>query len=234
MIMKNVKPMKILISVFLILGIVFTGLLSVFIAVNAHIKKEYTAVEATIVRFEGHKDRASTFVTYSVDGQAYENSINSYSSTWSVGDEITVYYNPQNPNQIKTTMPIILFIMFGFIGILFIIVGIVFSFVEKNSKKKKAFLLESGSTLTATVIRFEVNMSLSVNGRHPYRLEVEYDDGNNKHRFKSDNVWENVTSDCIGETVKVYYDPNNMNKYYVDTDSLFNETYRIDDNVIYH
>ncbi|MCI9642004.1 MAG: hypothetical protein HFJ98_04340 [Eubacterium sp.] len=47
-------------------------------------------------------------------------------------------------------------------------------------------------------------------------------------------MWENVTSDCIGKTVKVYYEPNNMNNYFVDTTGLFNETDRINDGVVYH
>ncbi len=47
-------------------------------------------------------------------------------------------------------------------------------------------------------------------------------------------MWENVTLECIGKTVKVYYEPNNMNNYFVDTTGLFNETYRVNDGVIYH
>lgn len=235
--MKKVRPMKILMLVFLIVGIVFTSVTIILASINAHIKSKYTTVEATIVGIEehyGNQDKTLTFVEYSVDGQEYENSMNIYSSFWSVGDKITVYYNPENPNQIKSEIPVILSIIFGAIGICFIIVGIIFFFVEKCSKKKKDYLLENGLSVTATVIHFEVNRNVSVNGRHPYKLEVEYDDGLNIHRFRSDNVWENVTSDCIGETVKVYYEPNNMNKYYVDTAGLFNEAYKTNDNVIYH
>lgn len=44
-------------------------------------------------------------------------------------------------------------------------------------------------------------------------------------------MWENVTLECIGKTVKVYYEPNN---YFVDTTGLFNETDRINDGVVYH
>ncbi|MDE6659745.1 MAG: DUF3592 domain-containing protein [Eubacterium sp.] len=208
--MKNVRPMKILMLVFLILGIVFTSVTIVLTSINAHIKSKYTTVEATIVGIEehhGNHDNTLTFVEYSVDGQEYENSINFYSSFWSVGDKITVYCNPENPNQVKSEIPVILLMIFGFIGIWFIIVGIVFFFLEKCSKKKKNYLLENGLVITATVIHFEENRNISVNGKHPYKLEVEYDDGLNVHRFKSDNVWEHVTSDCIGETVKVYYEP---------------------------
>ncbi|MDE6412926.1 MAG: DUF3592 domain-containing protein [Eubacterium sp.] len=235
--MKKGRPMKILALVFLILGIVFTSVAIVLASINAHIKSKYTTVEATIVGFEehhGNHDHALTFVEYSIDGQEYENSINVYNSFWSVGDKITVYYSPENPNQLISEIPVILLIIFGAIGICFIIVGAIFSFVEKRSKKKKNYLLENGLAVTATVIHFEVNRNISVNGRHPYKLEVEYDDGSNIHRFRSDNVWENVTSDCIGEMVKVYYEPNNMNKYYVDTAGLFNEAYKTNDNVIYH
>ncbi len=229
--------MKILALVFLILGIVFTSVAIVLASINAHIKSKYTAVEATIVGIEehhGNRDHALTFVEYSVDGQEYENSINFYNSFWSVGDKITVYYSPENPNQIKQEIPVILSIIFGAIGIWFIIVGLIFFFVERRFKMKKKYLLENGLSVMATVIHFEINRNVSVNGRHPYKLEVEYDDGLNIHRFRSDNVWENVTADCIGETVKVYYEPNNMNKYYVDTAGLFNEAYKTNDNVIYH
>lgn len=236
--MRNIKPMKLLAMIFLIIGIVFTSMIGVFTAINLNVKNNYTPIEATIVDFARHRsgDKSSTLtvVEYSADGQKYENFLNSYSSTWSVGDSITVYYNPENPEQITFDIPIFMFIVFGTMGIVFIIVGSVFAVKERKLNNKKKRLLESGLTVTATVIDFEINTRISVNHRNPYIIVVEYDDGVKKHRFRSENVWENVTSDCIGETVKVYYEPNNMNNYYVDTAGLFNETYRINDNVIYH
>ena len=238
MIMRNVKPMKLLVLIFLIIGIVFTSMIGVFTAINLNIKNNYTPIEATIVDFSRHRsgdsDSTLTVVEYSVDGQKYENFLNSYSSTWAVGDRITVYYNPDNPNQVKSDIPVFVGIAFGAMGIVFIIVGSVFSVKERKLNKKKKQLLANGLTLTATVIDFSVNTSISVNHRHPYIVEVEYDDGVKKHRFRSENVWHRVTDAYIGETVKVYYEPNNMGNYYVDTDSLFALNNKIDNNVVYH
>lgn len=86
----------------------------------------------------------------------------------------------------------------------------------------------------AEVVRFYENTRILVNKHYPFIIEADYDDGLKIHRFRSDNMWENVTLECIGKTVKVYYEPNNMNNYFVDTTGLFNETYRVNDGVIYH
>lgn len=236
MIMRKINPMKLLVLIFLLIGIVFTGILGIFMAININIKKNYVPADATIVDFvRNHSgDNTLTVVKYFVDGQEYESSLNSYSSNWSVGDRVNVYYNPENPDETKMEIPVIMMIVFPSFGIVFIAVGLFLCLKEKKLKRKKKKLIENGLSVNAKVIDFTVNTRISVNNRHPFIIIAEYDDSINKHRFRSDNVWENVTSDCIGETVKVYYEPNNMNNYYVDADGLFNETYSVNNNVIYH
>ena len=237
--MKKIKPIKMCIIIFLIFGVVYTAFGAAFTIVNIKIKSNCIPVEAEIIDFEtyydsDHDKHTKTIVKYSVDNQEYTDKINSYNSSWDIGDSIDVYYDPQNPQKIESEMPIVLCFVFGLLGVAFLITSIVLIIKQKNKNAKRRNLIQNGLVVNAEIVRFYENTRISVNKRYPFIIEADYNDGSNTHRFRSDNVWENVTTACIGKTVKVYYEPNNMNNYYVDTAGLFNEFYRINDNIIYH
>lgn len=229
------KQSKILISVFLLIGIVYTVIAASFVAANISTRHNYMPVKAEITAFNGNDKNKETVVKYLVDGTEYEASLNSYSSTWKVGSKIDIYCNPQNFAQAKIIMPVGMNILFGSFGVIFIIVAVVL--VIKNSKilKRKKYLLSEGLVLSAEIIDFYENNRIAVNNRHPYIVVAEYDDGVQCHRFKSDNVWERLSVDILGMPVKVYYENGNMNHYYVDTESLKDSLhYSVDKNIIYH
>lgn len=239
MIMKKIKPMKLCILIFLIIGIIYTSLSAVFTAININIRNTCISVKAEIIDFEVYRGsdndkHTKTVVKYVADGKEYTDKMNSYNSSWDIGDSVDVYYNPDNPKEIKNEMPVVLCLVFGLLGVAFLIASIVLIIKQKNKNAKRRNLLQNGLVINAEVIRFYENTGISVNRRYPFIIEADYDDGVKIHRFKSDNVWENVSADCIGQTVKVYYEPNNMNNYYVDTTGLFHENYKLNDNVIYH
>ena len=237
--MKNVKPMKLLSIIFLFNGILWTMLSVVFTSVNINMKNNYIPIQAEIIDFEtyydsDHDKQTKTIVKYIVDDQEYTDQLNSYNSAWRVGDSVDVYYDPLYPQKIKSEMPVVMCVIFGSLGVVFIVVSIILIIKQKNKNAKRRNLIQNGLVLNASIVNFYENTRISVNRRCPFIIEADYNDGINVHRFKSDNVWENVTSACIGETVKVYYESNNMNNYYVDTADLFHKTYKINDNVIYH
>ena len=237
--MKNVKPMKLLIIIFLFIGIVWTTLSVAFISVNINLKNNYIQIQAEIIDFEtyydsDHDKHTKTIVKYIVDDQEYTDQLNSYNSAWRVGDSVDVYYDPLHPQEVKSEMPVVMCVIFGTMGVTFVAVSIVLIIKQKRKNTKHKNLIQNGLVINASIVNFYENTRISVNRRCPFIIEADYNDGINVHRFKSDNVWESVTSACIGETVKVYYDPNNMNNYYVDTAGLFDNPYRLNNNLIYH
>lgn len=50
----------------------------------------------------GSKKHYNVIVEYVVDGEVYERTLNEYNSGMYEGKEIEIYYNPDNPSEIKT------------------------------------------------------------------------------------------------------------------------------------
>ncbi|MDE6722823.1 MAG: DUF3592 domain-containing protein, partial [Eubacterium sp.] len=212
--MKNVKPMKLLIIIFLFIGIFWTAMSAIFTSININLKNNGILTQAEIIDFESYYDsdhdkHTNTIVKYVVDGEEYTDQLNAYNSAWRVGDSVDVYYDPLHPQEVKSEMPVMMCIIFGTMGVTFIVVSIVLIIKQKSKNVKCRKLIENGISVNASIVNFYENTRISVNKRYPFIIEADYNDGSNIHRFRSDNVWKNVTSSCIGETVKVYYDPNN-------------------------
>lgn len=237
----NIKnSMKIFIMVFLIIGIVFVGLCAVFAGVNIYIKNNYNETDAVVMGFEhqrsasGKSDTNYTLISYVVEDTEYQTTISAYSSSWRVGDTIKVYTDSDNPDAVKVTLSPIFFIVFGFVGSVFAVIGFVMLSRAVKLRKKKKQLFENGLTLHAEIVDFFPNTRIAVNGMHPYIVVVEYDELGQKHRFVSENVWERMNDSYIGDMVTVYYAQNNMNNYYVDINTLFQSKSHPEKNIIYH
>ncbi len=108
-------------------------------------------------------------------------------------------------------------------GALFTILGAAFLLwvLLKLVRRKK--LIESGEQLTGVITAVRLNMSVTVNGVHPYRAECEVVDhySGERYLYSSDNTMEDISA-LIGMSVTVYADQNDRKKYYVDIDSLIN------------
>ncbi len=99
--------------------------------------------------------------------------------------------------------------------LIFVAVGVflLYSFISKKILVKK--LRESGRKVYALITEVSTNYSVSINGRHPYLLECEY----NGARFQADYM-KQVTYDLVGKTVPVYVDQEDPSKYFVDVSEL--------------
>ena len=98
--------------------------------------KDYVEVESVVSNVvltqEAYTDVDGTFVEasydvsvkYTVDGNEYE-SVLSGLSKYNIGDKMTIYYNPENPNQITQTKSLILPIIMIIAGIIAFVAGIV-------------------------------------------------------------------------------------------------------------
>lgn len=111
---KQMKTINIFLFIgflFFIIGIIFFAAGSaILISGNSFMKNaEKTTAEISEIDSYysgssrlGSKKHYNVIVEYVVDGEVYERTLNEYNSGMYEGKEIEIYYNPDNPSEIKT------------------------------------------------------------------------------------------------------------------------------------
>lgn len=224
------KTEKIIFIVFSIIGIICLIASAVMMIRSAEMKKSYVKTDAVIIDFDSERDidgetNKHAIIRYRADGIVYETTTNEYNSSWNLGDHIEIYYNPDSPEKFFTgfgsTFGVL---MLGLFGIVFACVGLIPTLISAKKSSNNQRLMQSGTKLEAKVVGFDYNENFSVNGRHPYIIEVEslFETGE-RCRFLSGNVWEPLGEEILGRSADVYLEPGNPDKYFVDVDSIFTE-----------
>lgn len=169
--------------------------------------------------------RHTVYVEFNVDNTEYSGTLNEYNSSMYTGKEVTVYYDPQNPNNFKSSSSKYDgYFVCGF-GLIFLLVGtipLIFG-IKKSSTSKK--LKQTGTLIEAQIDKVYLNTNYAVNGRHPYKLSAHAILPNSEkvYTFESENVWGNlqvVVDTHHIEKVNVYIDLANPKKYYVDLEEI--------------
>jgi hypothetical protein len=112
--------------------------------------------------------------------------------------------------------------VFSIMGAVFTSLGVVFLAVLGGSGKKRRRLKETGERVNARILDLEPNFTIRVNGRCPWRLLCEYEEGGMLYRCRSQNLWEYPS--LRGDTVPVYRNPRNYREYYVDVEAVLRPT----------
>ncbi len=176
------------------------------------------------------KVRYHVMIEYTVDGQLYERPLNEYNSDMYVGQEIEIYYNPDKPSEIGTGTDIGTIVCFS-IGLPFLATGAVFIIINIVLAGKKKNLLKNGDVMSGTVMNVYENTSVRINGRHPYKADVQVVnpfDGET-YLYSTKNISEDI-SHLMGQTVTVYVDKKNKRKYYVAIEEKLSQ-YITDNNI---
>ena len=115
--------------VFLAAGLILLAIAGFLAVRHAHKLESYVRTDAVIVGFdvEHHDDSDThrTVVEYLVEGSPRQTTVGVYSATFSVGDELRVAYDPENPEDVV----LIGFwgwlgsLICGFIGLVFVLIG---------------------------------------------------------------------------------------------------------------
>ena len=125
--------------------------------------------------------------------------------------------------HVKNADPDVRFLPFIFLGlgILFLIVGITCMTVLCRRRSRNEQLVKNGFYVTARVRDIYPNENVRINGRSPFVLECHYKDPTTGtvHVFKSENIMF-YPIDAKDTDIRVYVDPQNPDRYYVDTSSL--------------
>ncbi len=111
--------------------------------------------------------------------------------------------------------------IFTMIGAPFLILGVVFLWVQSEKKRTAKRLVASGRFVWGEVAGLSRNHSIEVNGRHPISLSVRFQDPYGRtHMFQSWDFMIPPDESWIGKKVKVYYEGDSFQKYYVAAEDL--------------
>ncbi|MGN0612885.1 MAG: DUF3592 domain-containing protein [Porcipelethomonas sp.] len=215
-------------GIFFLIGLVFAATGLVFLAGDISFMKDAEITEAKITSIEeeyrhskgvGRTDRR-VWGEYTVDGKTYNEQLDSYSTDMYEGMITEVYFDPEDPSDVRTGSYAFEIIFIG-IGGLFLIIGGVFLAVYFVLSGKKKRLMQRGEALTGKITDVRINNFVRINNMHPYKADCEVInpfDGE-RYLYSSGNITENIT-EYIGADVTVYVDRNNPKKYYVDIEEL--------------
>lgn len=227
--MKENKLENLVWSIFAIIGTIFI-VIGIFVSFQVLKKGDKIETMGVITQISSYRqtngDRGhEVYVSYMVNGEEYESKLNSYSSSFYEGKEIDIYYHKNNPHEIGSSSLDFLVLLFPGIGFIFAIIGGIGLFVKMNKKKKIRKLRETGDIIHANYMETTMNTSYSVNGRHPYNIICEWNNpaDSKKYFFKSENIWMNPENKIEEKNIKtfpVYINPENIQQYVIDIDSI--------------
>lgn len=130
-------------GIFLFIGVVF---MTVAIGLKISDQKFFVSAEnskAKIIDFSLKTDIDGkvihkAIIGYTIDGVTYEAELPYCSSSLNIGDKITIYYQKNNPVEIKTKRSSVS-LVYGIIGGVFILIGaIFFLYIIIRSRGKQA------------------------------------------------------------------------------------------------
>lgn len=238
----RIKSVKI---IFTILGIVFFSLGIIFVIIggstlakNVSFMSSARKTEAEIISITADSYRKNgknhtsydVWIEYTADGETIEKQINEYNMNMYEGGIIDVYYDPDNPSDVRTDSNVFQYIFLG-IGSIFAVMGAIFLIIVIVSGQRVKNLKNSGDKLSGTITAVKRNYSITINNCHPFKAECEvinpYD--GETYLYSSQNIPEDITG-FIGMTVTVYVDRNNKRKYYVDIPELM-ERDKVNNNI---
>lgn len=224
--------------------LIIAGLLSIFFSVRSNkVHKEFvnsaSSTLAVVTKVDDYRNAEGNklrrvFVSYEINGIEFNDiKLRETDSSLSKGDNVTIYYKENNPEDIrrkqegfKRNIP------FNILGIVMIIVGFIrFKYVNKIEN-----LLLNGKKVYAQVISVKENDNSTIKSlipkshhheiRKTYIVNCKYvSESNVIYYFKSDPIYQDARFLIEGKTVPVYINPRDSKDYYVDLNSLIDVSY---------
>ena len=219
--MNNKTAKGIIIGVLGGLGIIFIIVSAICLALNFKIKNEWVPVQAVITEVDHYEKDAC--IQYEYLGKTYDTRLNSYSSGMDEGDVIDVYVNPKNGKAESASVPFLIGCIFGAIGVISTIAGIIITCKTIRESRKYKDLMANGITVYAEIAGMNVDYRYAINDHHPWIITAKYTDEytGESHEFKSTQVWKNPTLQYkVGDTIRVKVRSGNYSEYVFDLTGL--------------
>ena len=108
------------------------------------------------------------------------------------------------------------------LGAVFLGAGLALLRIDAKKKKAVRRVEEEGNYVLAKIVGVRQNRNVRVNGVNPYVIECDFTDPETGivHRFRSHDYYEDPSPYLTSDEVRVYIDPQDLNTYSVDSDSL--------------
>jgi len=202
--------------IFFLVGVIFIAIGGGGLENQLRTRKSSQSTMATITAMHSNW----TEVEYKVEGKTYTANMNYTSSAHYIGDTITVYFKPEQPEKVFLNIPVF-YLMFLIPGLILMIISIVLLMHYTRRTKRKKYLLENGQCIYAEIIGLENNYHLKRNNFYAKTLVCQYQapDGT-IHIFESDPVWFNFSNNMKSDVAAVYVEYGNFDQYYVDLSSV--------------
>ena len=162
------------------------------------------------------------FVAPTGEEVSFTSSHSSRPPAYDVGEAVEVLFLPGDA-RIKDfgslwMGPLIL----GGLGAAFAAIGLSILAVGRANTRKAVYLMAYGNAIQTDVQGVVLDTSLTVNGRHPWRITSQWlDPASNKMRvFDSANVWFDPTKFVTSRQVTVLLDPKDPKRYHMDISFL--------------
>ena len=175
-------------------------------------------------------DNSTAYVTYRYDGKKYRDiPISYYSSSMRIGDDITVYVDPDDPEVAKTREGFsLVFIVFLILGGVFTGVGVTMICVSASTKRfndrTKSTLCGTGIKTGGVVTEVCYDPANCVNAAHPIYIKARYiaPDGMTYFGCSHKILIDVRNYIAVGDVVDVWIDSKNYTRCYVDYQPLLN------------
>jgi hypothetical protein len=195
-----------------------------FIATSAHTEGVVVAMVPSGRRSSRSVAPVVEFATADGRRVQFRSAISSSPPAFAIGERVGVYYPPQAPEtaRIDTTFQLWFApLLLAGLGGLFAAIGFGISGVVRRAARLAQELRRSGRPLQAEFERIEIDHTLRVNQRYPWRIHVRWTDATTGrvHTFRSERLWEDPTP-SLRDTVTVFVDPTNLSRYHVDVSFL--------------
>lgn len=217
--MKNTKLSIIVGIIVSIIGMVFL-LTSINLMISENkFKKENIKISATVT--DSNSNNKFTAVSFFIDTKEYNTIVPKYYAEIKTGDEIEIYYNKEDPNQILLEDYSKGAGIYFFISIILLAVGLSIIIYKLNNSINKDTIIKTGKLIEAQLDDIVYNTKVTINGKHPYYVICYWKNKINgkTYKFKSENLWYNPNEQFKKsgiDKIPVYIIPSNPNQYYVD------------------
>lgn len=213
---------------FTILGIVF--LIAGFgmaVFVGAYLVNDYDKVlngaraEAVVLQARDGGKPILEFRTGRGERVRIEGKISSSPSPYKVGERVGVFYDAADPSEALIDTFIerwFVPLLFGGFGTIFLAVGGTLFGLARRSGRRMARLMREGQRLEGRIAGFAEDRYTKINGRHPWRVLVDWTDAKGvMHRSRSEMMREDPSQRFKpGDRVTVLADANDPNVFWID------------------
>jgi len=227
--MKTINAIK---YIFSLIGVsLLIGALLLFWHTSSFVDQATRAQGTVVDLVESRSDKSTTyrpvvrFVTEAGQQIEFTSSSGTNPPSYSVNESVTVLYLPAEPQDASLTGFFDLWggvMITGGLGGVFFLIGAGFFLYDSLRRRKEQFLIQHGIPIDTEFQGVELNKSIRVGGRHPFRVVTQWlnPQTSELHVFTSNNLWFDPTRFIQARRITVFIHQDNPGRYYVDLSFL--------------